>query len=371
MAVVRELNCARAENEEFHAEECSQSKMKFFSFGHESTIAMKRISWERFRFPGSQLAPGIDALPPTPFGSSDLALVSKSPIFSAEDCSAIIQEAEDHRTWQGAERLASYATNASVFCPVRELPRAARWLDQQLENVIYPAIAQAFPYDDLNMHHLRCSAASIVKYNATAGQNSLGVHRDGPLIAATIPLNGLGEYDGGGTYIEALHSSPSSGHYEGVIRRDTGHLILHPATLRHGGAPITRGLRYILVCWVFSEQHVPHGHYSTQRASRFLAAALRIHPASGSAYRRDLLAAAADGFGEALRLGAGESTESAHVGLGQALLEMASDRSEVEDMVQMAQKNLMEALEKAPRNSHAAALLARAQNYWLRAGSSR
>lgn len=296
----------------------------------------------------------------------------------------MIVEAETDPAWRTAQPLASYAANAATFRSVRELPRTALWLDSKLEHVLFPAVASAFPaVAELAPRQLRVSAASVVKYNASAGQTGLGVHRDGPLIAATVPLNGLREYCGGGTYIEALDvcsadgactaaaaanscrreavadgsatAAPQHGHQNGVLRRDAGHLILHPATVRHGGATITRGLRYILVVWLFSAGHVPHGHYATQRGARFLAQALRIPRSAASAYRHELLGAAADGFREALAIGAGELTESAHVGLGQALLELGESTNAAE-----AERVLRDALWLAPRSAHAATLLAQA-----------
>jgi hypothetical protein len=310
--------------------------------------------WEAFRFSGLA-AEGIDASPPAPFGVADLAHVSRAPLFSVAECAAVIAEAEADPAWRGAQPLAAYATNASTFRPLGELPRSRQWLIGQLEATIFPAVLEAFPAcTELSPAFLRVSAASVVKYNASAGQTSLGVHRDGPELAATIPLNGLDEYDGGGTYIEALERSSALGAPGGVLRRPAGHLILHPASVRHGGATITRGLRYILVVWLYSSARVPHGHHSAQRAARLLAAALRISPSAGSSYRRELLAASVDGFDEALLLGAADATESAHVGRAQALLELGDTAG-----VAHAQAALLEALRLAPRNAHAAALLSR------------
>lgn len=374
-AAPRDLSAARAENLAFHADECRRSESLFFSHAPRPGSAAgadgpaPACAWEAFGFSGDA-AHGLDGAPPALFGWADLAAVSRAPLFSAEECAAVIAEAEADPAWRGAAPQASYAENGATFRPVHELPRAAAWLDAALERAIFPAIASAFPaVAELAPHHLRISAASIVKYNASAGQTRLGVHRDGPLVAATVPLNGLGEYDGGGTLIEALldtgggagaaepTASPggpaAGGHERGALRRGAGYLIIHPATVRHGGAPITRGLRYILVAWAFSAAHVPHAHHSTQRAARILAQALRIPRAAGSAYRAELLAAAADGFGEAIGLGAARLTESAHVGLGQSLLELGEA-----DGARRAEQALREALSIAPRSAHAAALLA-------------
>jgi hypothetical protein len=123
-------------------------------------------------------------------------------------------------------------------------------------------------------------------------------------------------------------------------------------------------VRYILVLWIFSATFLPHWHYSTQRAARFLASALRIPRDACSAYRADLLAAAARGFEEAILLGANGYTESAQVGLAQALLELelggtGALHQDLSMGAQFIRRALATALELAPANAHAASLLSR------------
>jgi hypothetical protein len=338
----RALEDALLDNEAEHARECRRSEQLFYysSFDRrvlDDTQEPPRIlsekEWKLFSFNKKKKDSIIvDDIPPHLFTNDDLARTSLEPLFSAEDCAAIIQEAEQQNIWRNAQSLAAYARNASTFVSVGDLPKTSSWLDGALAKVLYPAIESGFPQEELyfSVPYLRCSAASIVKYNATAGQTSLGVHRDGPLIAVTIPLNPMTDYDGGGTYIEALDMeapTTSTGiagehyHYDGVLKRNTGHVIMHPAALRHGGATITRGLRYIMVVWIFSQKYIPHYHYSFLRANGFLAAALKIVD-KASWYRQQLLEAAVGAYEESIELDAGSHTESAHLGLGQTLLEL-------------------------------------------------
>jgi hypothetical protein len=364
-AAVRDVVETRRENNQFHRDECRRSEERFFFFESEAaSLCSGGIGgWESFEFAppdGSADAP-VDASPPHPFGWGDAARVSREPLFSAEACRAVIDEAESSSAWRAASPIAAYAPNACTFTPLTALPRASAWLDTQLKTKLLAAAAGAFPHARLSAHELRCSAASLVKYNASAGQTRLGLHRDAPLLTGVVPLNSLGESQGGGTIIEALRRSSSPGHQGGVLRRPTGHLILHPSTLRHGGAPITSGVRYILVLWLFSCAHVPHAHYATQRAARILAAALRIRRDAGSAHRRELLVAAAEGFDEAVRLGAGAVTESAHAGVGQALIELGGEE-------RRAVAALEEARRLAPINAHVEGLLQRARGGGVGAG---
>jgi hypothetical protein len=337
-----------------------------------------------------------------------------------------VAEAEADQQWRGALSVAHFASNASTFRSIKELPLARALLNHHLKHLLFPAVSAAFPnVAALEARHLRVSGASVVKYYASAGQCRLATHRDGPLVACMVALNDLGDYDGGGTFVEALTCAPQSGSLEssggvvggatgsgvsgsgingGVLRRSIGHLVLHPGYVRHGGAEVTRGVRYVLVVWVFSTQLVDYSHYAAVHANRHLAHALAIPRASTSGFRQELLAAAAKGFADALALetkpdGVGDGddstvgdysaddasamlgrprSEGALVGRAQALLELhgggisrgsSGGRSgtngeeaiwRVDEGLKNAKAALSEALLRAPTNEHARELYRRA-----------
>jgi len=398
-----------------HRIDCAQSQTTFFSYPTNALLEHEHLESERatardamfecFSFPGpDHHAPvGLDALKVAPFGHLDLARASHQPIVPPSDCNTFIEEAEAARQWREALSIAHFANNASTFVAVIDLPKARSLMNHHLEHTLFPAIATAFPtVRALESRHLRVSGASIVKYNATAGQCRLATHRDGPLVACMVALNDLSEYDGGGTFIEGLSVSlnqPSTN--EGVLRRPTGHVVMHPGYVRHGGAEVTRGIRYVLVVWVFSAALVDYSHYATMFANKYLAQALAIPRSSTSGFRRDLLAAAIRVYRDALALetkvdGEGEEnpnelpaierdtisaheqgsldrprSEAALVGLAQSLLELhgsgeAPRDGEIEgrtipgkDEVVDARMVLIEALLRAPTNGHARELLGR------------
>jgi hypothetical protein len=192
--------------------------------------------WESYSFAADPAAGealyGRDALPHAPFGVADMARVSRQPLFTAAECEAVIAEAEAEPRWREAGRIAFYARKAGSTRQLESLPAACAWFGDQFDQVLIPAIASAFPLA-LQDAELRVADARLVKYNASAGQIALGVHRDGPTLTATIALNPLACYEGGGTHIEAL-TGHASGH---VLKCDVGHVLLHPGILRHSGAP--------------------------------------------------------------------------------------------------------------------------------------
>ena len=80
--------------------------------------------------------------------------------------------------------------------------------------------------------------AAIVRDRAQA---SLPLHRDGSLLSFNILLNSAAAFDGGGTYFELLDTT---------YRGQQGDAVIHSGRLRHAGAEVTRGERYVLVGFV-------------------------------------------------------------------------------------------------------------------------
>jgi tetratricopeptide (TPR) repeat protein len=168
------------------------------------------------------------------------------------------------------------------------------------------------------------------------------MHRDGPLITATVALNGLDEYEGGGTVVEALSWDPSrptadlatarSFEQDAALRLARGHVLLYPGFIRHGGGAITSGVRYILVMFFVDKNAVDHDRHCVGRAKHLVDDALGIDGAAGRAAarraaaapeeRRKLLFDAVDECLEALERGADTKGEAAHAYLGLALLEL-------------------------------------------------
>ena len=74
-------------------------------------------------------------------------------------------------------------------------------------------------------------------------QRSLPIHQDDSHLSLTIALNDLSEYDGGGTCFAE--------HGMRVVRPDVGRVVAFPGEMRHGGAPVTRGVRYIIAAFLW------------------------------------------------------------------------------------------------------------------------
>ena len=352
-----DLSKSRSLNEAEHLEACDASERRFSHAPPEGEGARAVVDFDRYSFPGDGYQ-GTDATPPAPFGDGDLARVSRTPLLTASECMALVAEADcQDDAWCSGSRTAQYAARAGSSISVAQLPTALRLVNERLLPALLPAIGIAFPTAFRDVSSLRLQEARLVKYNASAGQTELGMHRDGPVVTASVALNSPDEYGGGGTLIEALDragrgtGAGGAAHPSAAFRPGRGCAVLHPGNVRHGGAPISSGVRYILVCFFFDRRTVDHDRLCLLRANALLKRALKAN--KGSSYAADLLDAAAREFGNSLRCGNAVKAESALVGLGHALLELGDFAA--------AARALEAALQRAPCNAHALASLSAAR----------
>lgn len=210
---------------------------------------------------------------PPPFTSKDLARVSLSPILSDSECEEIISECENHYWGWGTsnERYGTPKERVGSMIKLEDLSRTYSLVNFELLPRLFPAIIDAFPSINSAPENLRLGTCRVVKYNADEGRVELGMHRDGLLITANIALNDQDEYEGGGTIIEGLPSFMNA-----PIRLKRGHVLLHPGDVKHGGAPITKGVRYVLVCFIFDKTIVPHEKYCQDRMQKSMEYAISI-----------------------------------------------------------------------------------------------
>jgi predicted 2-oxoglutarate/Fe(II)-dependent dioxygenase YbiX len=210
---------------------------------------------------------------PPPFTSNDLARVSKTPILTPQECQEIINECESHYWgWSSStERYGTPSHRVGHMLKLEDLSRSYSLVNFDLLPRLYSGIMDAFPLLETNAQNFRLGGSRVVKYDAADGRVELGLHRDGLLITANIALNDWDEYEGGGTYVEGLPSFMNN-----PIRLQKGHCLLHPGDVRHGGAPITMGVRYVLVLFILDTSIIPHEKYCQDRMKQDVEAARLI-----------------------------------------------------------------------------------------------
>jgi len=187
-------------------------------------------------FSAAELEPYGAVLPPGEASVTPLALIFTSafPLFSKEECDAIIAESEAVSCQMGGWTSKRHFNHPTTDVPLQELSLTRSWLNDALLSTIYPFLGAAFAGALPNPRALRVADAFVVKYNASGGQTFLSPHRDGSVLSFNIALNPRSEYEGGGTWFEGLGSA---------LPIERGHVCAHASGVLHGGHPISSGIR--------------------------------------------------------------------------------------------------------------------------------
>ena len=151
----------------------------------------------------------------------------------------------------------------------KDIPALRPWLRDLLKTRLYPLVAVAYPEladgSTLDANRIRVHDAFIVRYDADKDKScSLPEHCDTSAVSFTVALNSnksdnnnanngnsSSEFEGGGTWFEALGDSHKSGK---VVDCDIGQCVAFAGPLRHAGFPVTSGTRFILVLFLYIDQ---------------------------------------------------------------------------------------------------------------------
>jgi hypothetical protein len=110
------------------------------------------------------------------------------------------------------------------------------------------------PVDALSWLDLFCAHYQAKSQDHPLVIDRLEEHRDGSLLSFALLLNSAEDFEGGGTYFDALRdvTNHTSGLLNrGVIRlRRSGDASLHCGKLLHGADAVTKGIRTVLVGFV-------------------------------------------------------------------------------------------------------------------------
>eukprot|EP00940_MAST-03C_sp_MAST-3C-sp2_P000509 g509.t1 len=158
-------------------------------------------------------------------------------VWSSAECAKVLTSVIAHTENCGwtTQRHRGHASTTDIQCC--EIVTVDAWVRSSLKSRLWPALARrhgllvdSFTFQDL----------FFVKYSAAtkASQRGVGVHRDGCVVSFNILLNSADDFEGGGTFIEASRRTYSI---------SKGDCFVHSGKIRHGGAEITKGERYILV----------------------------------------------------------------------------------------------------------------------------
>lgn len=191
----------------------------------------------------SQGLPSVRSLGPT-FLEGE-AFLTEFPVISEDSSTNILGAceayAESNKGWTTTRHYAVPTTDI----PVHQIPEALSCLNESLEHKIFPLIAARFNQKPEN---LRVHDAFVVKYSMD-GQRYLPVHTDQSHFSATIGLNAMGEYEGGG--VEFISPNKEQDGDNAIVKVRKGQALIFKGSLSHGGRRITHGTRYIIALFIY------------------------------------------------------------------------------------------------------------------------
>lgn len=183
-------------------------------------------------------------------GDKRAGQVHVAPLLSPEECSSLINIAEEHDKWgarEGPEQRHRHYSTKDVEAggrrlmaqPLRDLPNGTARLERLWREHVGPMLCGCF---DISAQHLWPADVFIIKYDASPGstaRRSVATHKDSSVISFNILLSPTGDFTGGGTQFTCLPPPP--------LLPSQGECLAHLGQLPHSGEEITSGRRYILV----------------------------------------------------------------------------------------------------------------------------
>ena len=194
---------------------------------------------DAYQFSASETTVGLEHLALHEFMTSSIWL-TKQPILSAAQCAQWVQRAERAAHSQGGWNTSRHYGVPTTDIPIHSIPGILDEWNQLMVVAINPLLATVI--SSAKPQDFRVHDAFIVKYDFDNGQHYLPVHRDQGQLSLTIALNDLDEYAGGGTLFDS-HSV--------IIRPPVGHFVAFKSAIMHGGAPVSRGIRYIIAAFLY------------------------------------------------------------------------------------------------------------------------
>uniref|UniRef100_A0A7S0JCX7 Fe2OG dioxygenase domain-containing protein n=1 Tax=Calcidiscus leptoporus TaxID=127549 RepID=A0A7S0JCX7_9EUKA len=158
-------------------------------------------------------------------------------LLSVDECSNLLQHVQQHAATHGWGSL--HRKYPTVDLPVASLPCADE-VRHAMASRALPRFSSFFgerygPAESLVFRDL-----FVAKYEAD-GQAGLNGHVDASMLSLVLQLNPTTEFDGGGTFFE---------HTATLFRPAQGGAVFFIGKVFHAGAPITSGVRFVLVALV-------------------------------------------------------------------------------------------------------------------------
>lgn len=180
-----------------------------------------------------------------PSGSTAAFVVSD--VLTPDECARVLDAVSEAATRRGGWG-SRHHKHPTADLGVGAVPEVEQLLRNALFTRLLRPLCTEFFCAPFLPEHLRFNDLFFVRYSADTADDaptSLPLHTDGSVFSFNVLLNSPADFEGGGTcFADGSTLSPPS----------EGGAVAHSGQVRHGGAPITRGARYLLVGFVGAEQ---------------------------------------------------------------------------------------------------------------------
>ena len=189
---------------------------------------------------------------------------SKQPVLTPQECSRVIEVVNQYHDalHNGVWGTVRHSSVKTTDVAVESIPLLREWLLAFMHTRMHPMLDSLFPRlaDGSTLYQegapeqsrIRIHDAFIVRYDAEKDLSlSLPEHCDTSAISVVVSLNseGAGHYAGGGTWFECL------GERGLVVNAEVGQAVAFAGPLKHAGFPTTKGVRVILVLFLYVEDY--------------------------------------------------------------------------------------------------------------------
>lgn len=164
-------------NEKDHAADCARSCKTFYCGPQGPAATIPEVS-----------AYSMGDVAPEDFAADfrfplDLIKVTKTPLFTSEECAAIVAQAEAEDVHLNEYTSGKYRLGGDW---IRNMPKTLEWFNGALRDKIFPTLASLFPEIISGPEVLRAHSVAMLKYNSSHPRTD--VHVDNGVIALTLAL---------------------------------------------------------------------------------------------------------------------------------------------------------------------------------------
>jgi len=226
---------------------------------HGDGVYNREEDLEAFVVPANKTQTPALALFSSETQKNALVFRTRQHVLTPDECKQVLNEVEAfHKDFRGGKwGTVRHSSVKTTDVAVEDIPALRPWLRDLLKTRLYPLVAAAYPTladgstpGDMG-NRMRVHDAFIVRYDADKdGSFSLPEHSDTSAVSFTVALNsGDDTFEGGGTWFEALGDADKGK----VVDADVGHAVSFAGPLRHAGYPVIKGVRVILVLFLYIE----------------------------------------------------------------------------------------------------------------------